>query len=122
MNVRKGYKVVSVLDSGLGSVFGSAYLNPIFRGFTTYEQYVWTHRKEGCGPLGVFNSLEDAQEFICRNTVCLYAPVKIFKVDYVISRSHRMWYSRSAVRFGHFPPGTVFANSVKLLEEVSYEV
>jgi hypothetical protein len=70
------------------------------------------------GPLAVFDTEQEAREF--KDSIDFYNTFRIFKCEYTKSKHKRLWvgYLPSRGKDSNFPPGTRFADSVTLLEEV----
>ena len=119
-----GYKIVSKINSkAFGPATKLALQSVRYRiGKTT------THDPEKAGPMAVFDSKENAIQFInaiyadCVTSETLY----ILKVSYVESNLRALWKRRyiSEYHLLQLPPGTFLAESVTPLEELpgSYEV
>ena len=115
----EGYKVVGALSDGLFS--------GVVNFTTLYQPNVWTWSRPTFGPISVFDSPENAQTFI--KVVNPPSP-DLFEADtfcafrclYRPSQARRFWYWHRGERLefdGPIPPGTLFANAVKLLELVT---
>ena len=119
-NDKVGYKVVKVKHSRHGACFVSAVAGQRFGGQqksgkeVVYIRYFRTFRPKSCGPLAVFDDLKSAKYFCTDSDI-------IFKCSYVPSSDNRLWvdyFDRSISKVVGLPPGTVFADSVVLLERV----
>jgi hypothetical protein len=108
-----GYKVV-VHNRNAGYVSCSS---PLQVRYTIGEP---TTRPPNCGPLAVFSNKKDAKHFIEYSTLgahlfrCLYTPSKSSSVWY---KGHSLIYTY-ALSPNKLPTGTIFADSVTLIEEV----
>ena len=113
LKIKKGYKLVYVGGHGL-------YSYTIWHGpyGIKYELNYWVERKEGNGPLAVFDSLEDAQSFIGAQNEVSWA---VYSCEYTPSKDKFLWFidkcGNTHIAHG-IPHGTRFADKVKLLERV----
>ena len=86
---------------------------------TDYKVGKWTKRPKGCGPLAVFDTYEQAKEFLGYYDDFLQR--EIYSCKYRRSTDTCFWYtgkhSFTSTSDG-IPDGTVFANRVKLLEQI----
>lgn len=123
--VREGYKVLRPRNKQLGSVVR-------FTGCKTrYRKGHVTKRKDGCGPLGVFNNLHDAMDFAGTFSTCMTGKIKlvIYEVEYTPSQDHMFWFlhrrwnDTNPFRICNLgilkvPEGTDFAEEVKVIKKV----
>jgi hypothetical protein len=101
-----GYKVVKWDDGGYISCCS---LKPI-----KYSQYFWVKPSERCGPLAVFQTKIQAEDFLSAQNV--YGTV--FRCKYIPSKTNILFYPGSLPKYrDQCPSGTRFANAVKLLKE-----
>ena len=109
---KEGYKIVS-RNSHSGKFFSlilrrSAWVQYKINKFVKY--------RNGCGPLAVFENLEDAKHFGDS-----YPQSPIFKCHYFSSRREFLRLAPRAPKSTCFPRGTMFATRVKLLEKIEEE-
>ena len=103
----KGYKVVyRDMDGTLKSTVSCTY--------TRYAVGEWARPKAADGPLAVFDNLGNALH---------YAGPKweVYECEYIPSQSQQLWHWGFYGRYEALcilPPGTQFANAVKLLKKV----
>jgi hypothetical protein len=121
--MKKGYKVVSV---SAGLLFSVAIPTPIGSRYIPDKQ---TFPVEGGGPLCIFESQKDAENFItnCKALVRHKIEVQIWECEYEPSQESHVWPTWCA--FGdHFttlnklPTGTKLAESVTLTNRVNLEI
>jgi len=78
---------------------------------------------KGNGPLCVFTDLEYVKPYIDEYlSYTIVDRCKIYKCSYIPSESTKLWYTGSFgfnEKVGFFPEGTVLADSVTLLEEIT---
>ena len=132
LNIKKGYKIVSISSrtEKLRSYVLSA-LSGTDEGCIEYEQNSWVSQPLYCGPLAVFETLDDAlrfsedQELRSLDTSEAYA---LWSCDYIPSQERTLWmpcyplFSRARkVQYNNFPlpPGTRFAQRVRLLNNIT---
>lgn len=131
----KGYKVVRVVNG--------EYLSACVGSFTYRLQYIlgkWTKPMLGFGPIALFSKIPDPA-YLCRSywetetdkENCVRFGLKLFYCDYVPAKYEFLWVPTSIddeapgntfsqngrwIRDELFPDDTVFANRIKLLQEV----
>ena len=118
-----GYKVVSVTSNGklLSWKAGGEYNRVGLFGNVEYTEGDWTLRVVGDGPLTVFDTLKNADDFRIFYGGFKY---KVFKVIYMPSKSNRLWYLGddeevySDDPYAQRPLGTQFADAILLMKEV----
>ena len=90
----------------------------------SYTPYKWTSPLPSCGPLAVFDNLDNAMAWVTR---CLYLPsiahYKLFTCEYRRSIAKSLWTTHQGTKFLevksiHLPYGTQCASAIKLLEEI----
>ncbi len=117
----KAYKLVKHENGVLQSLYSYA---P-----TYYEVGAKTNRREWCGALCCFDSVENAERFLKGSLLHITHTIKLFEVEYepYMGESMRGWdrknyqvYNKStnAVLDWIIPQGTVLAESVTLLKEL----
>ena len=104
--VKTGYKVVYFFKSELFSIFSHAEVKYIL------NQKVYP--KKGCGPLCVFDTLENAK----KSYLPFFCGFKVFKCNYKESKKKKIWNNRYKSSLKDLPSGTRLANWVELIEEV----
>lgn len=121
------YKIVA---SGADGEYQSCIMQKPNAGCHTYSVGEWTHRKPGkipgkrrrkFGPLTVFNTVENARRF-CTDTISMPVGSPIFKCHIRKSRVKSVWVCSghtSREKMTWLPYGTVLAEAVKLIEEVT---
>jgi len=74
----------------------------------------WTRRPNNCGPLALFDRLQDAEAFLDRESG--EPRLTIFLCEYVESDEHQLYteYGRAHI----VPYGTVFADEIKLIKRM----
>lgn len=113
-----GYKMVREIDGILESVCSPKKI--------LYNVNLWSVPKKSDGPLAVFYSFQEAENFIIRAMSYQPGKILIFKCLYVKDKSHDyVWSKRENCyqyiidKYNNLPPGTILAKKVKLLERVS---
>ena len=107
-NIRIGYK--AVLKHSLRSFAIPARVS------VKYEVNTWVSPCYGCGPLCVFDTLQDALHFVGKDD-----SISIYECIYEKSKQNKIYYISSG-EFSHkrplvkLPKGTVLANKVKLVK------
>jgi hypothetical protein len=107
-NIKIYYKVVR---SDMSSVIMNHHNGLI------YELNIRTFPKNGNGPCAVFNSFKTALYF----TDARFSPTRIFKCEIKKSKHKMLWYINvfnQKIICNYPPDGTVYADWVKLIEEV----
>jgi len=112
----KGYKVVRTFKTGkIISAYSDGHI-------VEYKIGEWVKRPDGCGPLAVFNTLENAKDFVFKGT---FGPTrKIFLCEYESSILNYLWcrytlQDKKMRREKHLLPiGTQLAERVMLIREV----
>ena len=102
--MKKGYKVVrkrtllSYIINGIGDVL-------------RYKVNKWIKPRKGCGPICIFNTIEDAKKFKRDNHT-------IYECLYERSPEHRVYNGNEGESIFHLPRGTILATKVKLLRRI----
>ncbi len=100
-------RMVSLIEDGRSAV-------------VDYKVDEWVNPRPGCGPLCIFDTSKNAEEFAwfqCGYATKVYS---IYKCEYIPSESNYAWTiegRRSTISY--FPAGTIFADKVMLLKDVS---
>jgi len=129
LNIKKGYKIVSI--SSMTEKLRSYALSGMDEGCIEYEQNCWVSQPLHCGPLAVFEALDDAllfakdQKLRSLHTSGAFA---LWSCDYIPSPERTLWmpyhplFSRTReVKYYNFPLayGTRFAQRVRLLNNIT---
>lgn len=123
---RKGYKIVMERGGELRSFIMDTLV---------YRRKKWISPAEGCGPLGVFDDLEDAKAFLFHEYPSVekseYTIPRLFECEYRPSDEEGFW-EASVDPLGNIipgekcpwdvPVGTKYAASVRLGREVCYDI
>jgi len=110
-----GYKVVRInfdYDLSYKSISQMGYAE------VSYHEKKEAVPEHGCGPLAVFDSLESAQNF-CKLTGLWPDHYRIWLCEYTPSDHKTLWNRFASSNL--FPLGTVLADSVTLLSEVTHD-
>ena len=116
-----GYKICMVKDgkyiSGLIPNFNGIMIR---NNSVEYKLNRCTKRNEGCGPLAVFDNIEDALSYPRRSAYDFKVNTKyvIFKCYYRESSDKMLWVNNKKVFKDYVPDGTAFADTVNLKEIV----
>ncbi len=116
-----GYKIVYRGEDGrLRSISWAWDSNPGYRRFTArrYSPAIFAHRNPDAGPLGLFCTEEDARAFMLKDASDGSERWELWTAAYVPAKDAKFW--PKGKRWGYMigPAGTVYADSVKLLELV----
>lgn len=120
--IKTGYKLTTKFIDGSETSLTNGYSSDVF-----YKKYHWTYPRANCGPLAVFDTLENAAreienfnkpEFGGAMTICHkceYIPaigeISLWVIDYTkISPIEEM------TKVVYLPRGTVLAAAVRLLD------
>ncbi len=97
----------------------------------TYYHDKWTIRPlledsltKACGPMAVFDTLENLKEFLKCDWVSYSIKIhRAYKCEYSPSKENRLWHRQFGMIYDrtNLPQGTVLADSVRLLEKVSLD-
>ena len=111
-----GYKVVQKIDRCLYS-FNFPCI-PTYR--SLYEIGHTAVRRPGYGPLALFASLLDARRFLSTFTGLVIGKSHVYRASYTPSKDTKLWVERPTgpSYSGEVPHGTIFADSITLLEEI----
>lgn len=113
--IKKGYKVVQLSRMNT-SFFRSARAKA---GAVLYDTNEWTHHKDFCGPLAVFESVADVLNFFKEYES---SADRVFNCEYVEDiTNNTLWQFEDVFdpSRGPIPKGTKFATKVKITEEIS---
>lgn len=116
----KGYKTVR---SGL---LKGSFLSISYGGIKLeYRLGVITNRPEGQGPLAVFDTLESALDFAksMGSDPADNSFLRIFLCEFSPSKDDKLWfnhYGEPVYNTRNLPQGTLFADSVSLIEEIRW--
>ena len=105
-NIKTGYKVVRE-DM-------TSYWTSISLGGIEYSLNKKVYPKSGCGPLCVFDNLDDAEYFVYYSG-CSY---KIFKCNYEESKEIMIWNNYCETPSSSLILGAKLANWIELTEEI----
>ena len=98
-------------------------------GRVLYPVNEWVEPKDDCGPLALFDVLEDALKFHDYMKSSIFPPLRLFKCEYEPSHETEIWHIltcnfngtwknvRSGTGLVKLPEGTVLASRVKLLKQ-----
>ena len=130
-NIKKGYKVVRRVDGWFGRILfysfryhykfcgnGNIITKEYLSGCIRYKLNKFVYPKSGNGPLAVFNSLIDAQEFVADHN---YFGLRIYTCEYEDTTEiidPKLFTKYDYLYISRCPPGTRLASKVKLLNEV----
>ena len=129
LNSKKGYKLVSI--SSRTEKLRSYALSGVDEGCIEYEQNSWVSQPLHCGPLTVFENLDDALQFAKDQklrSVFSSEAYALWSCDYIPSQERTLWmpcyppFSRARkVAYNSFllPRGTRFARRVRLLNNIT---
>ena len=129
LNIKKGYKIVSI--SSMTEKLRSYALSGMDEGCIEYEQNSWVSQPLYCGPLTVFENLDDALQFAKDQKLRILFSSEVFALwscDYIPSQERTLWmpcyppFSRARkVAYNSFilPHGTRFARRVRLLNNIT---
>ena len=108
---KKGIKVCRVELDGFKSAFNDGRV-------VDYKIGKWAKRPEKCGPLAVFDTVENAKGFIDSG----FDSKKFFRCKYKPSKETRLYktYKGGGVSEKEWalPYGTIFADKVKIIKEI----
>lgn len=113
--IAKGFKIVT---NELDALFSAIVHLEI--GSVEYKPNEWIHPNQGCGPLAVFNTMENLMKFVSF-FYGLIEPSEIWECEYEPSEKKRMYMNDKYERYltlGNAPEGTVLADKVKLTKKV----
>ena len=119
MNTKTGYKVVCTRDKKLQSF--SSVFDPRFS--VEYKLNEWVERPNGLtedgramyGPFAVFNNVGNAFNF---TRFEMEYNVAMYECEYAPSYDNCLWCPTGMVRMDTLPPGTRFADRVKLTRRI----
>lgn len=119
-----GYKIVSRRDGKLWSYTGGNDRVGKTR-WLEYAEGLTTSRQGNNGPLGVFKSIGTALQFT-GYVAHLFSSLGIFECEYTESEAKGFWYVDEAGKLQNLgdiwvPRGTVYADSVTLIRELTKE-
>jgi len=129
LNIKKGYKIVSI--SSRTEKLRSYVLSSANEGCIEYKQHHWVSQPLYCGPLAVFENLNHAMWFAENENLRGAHTSEMFALwscDYIPSQERTLWmpcyppFSRARkVQYNNFPlpPGTRFAQRVRLLNNIT---
>jgi len=129
LNIKKGYKIVSI--SSMTEKLRSYALSGMDEGCIEYEQNSWVSQPLHCGPLAVFEALDDALQFAKDQklrSLHTSGAFALWSCDYIPSQERTLWmpcyplFSRARkVAYNSFllPRGTRFAQRVRLLNNIT---
>ena len=129
LNIKKGYKIVRIQSET--EKLRSYVLSSANEGCIEYKQNCWVSQPLYCGPLAVFETLDDALRFAedeKLRSVFSSEAYALWSCDYIPSQERMLWrpynplYSRTRkVQYNNFPlpPGTRFAQRVRLLNNIT---
>lgn len=129
LNIKKGYKIVNI--NSRTEKLKSYTLSSTNMGCIEYKQNCWVSQPLHCGPLAVFENLDDALRFAESENLRSSHAFEMFALwscDYIPSPERRLWtmryspYSRARkVIYYRFPlpHGTRFARRVRLLNNIT---
>jgi len=128
LNIKKGYKLVGITRTGK---LRSYALSSIDEGCIEYEQNCWVSQPLHCGPLAVFNALDDALQFAKDQklrSLGIHRVFALWSCDYIPSPERTLWMTYKPlfsgtrkVQYNNFPLayGTRFAQRVRLLNNIT---
>lgn len=110
-----GYKVVSFNNL-------NEYFSVLSSTRTKYKVGIPTIRSLRCGPLTLFDSLENAHRFVSPRHTTAFS-MSIFECEYTQSTSKSLWIHHTRPDWveemtHNFPLGTLFADSITLTNKV----
>ena len=113
--IKTGYKIVQINSDGS---YGSCSLFSHVKGFTKYKLNKWVNHKKNCGPLAVFDFLNNVKFFIEENLII--GNIKTFECEYIESKLNSLFVYKSGENLECFatPHGTCYADRVKLIKEI----
>jgi len=100
-----GYKQFHVDKGILTSILGGHHTY-------TYKKGVWNHPKKGCGPFGVYSTLED-----CVDYGRLAPDEELWRVEYKVSEEDHFYSTKNPYGY-NADENTVFAAKLKLVEKI----
>ena len=108
-DIKTGYKVVRLNMN--------SFSKPFLFGGIKYKLNKKVFPKEGCGPLCIFDNLENIKEFFLsyNSTPINY---RVIKCNYEESEEKKVWNDFEEIFLQVLPSGTKLANWVELIEEV----
>ena len=110
--MKMGYKVARVLQDGTIISSRTAW----YKGSVVkYKIGEFVKPNNNCGPLAVFESLDNIKSFFDKNE--MNDDDKIFKCVYCESKYEKLW--NPSYELNTLPPGTKLACKVKLIKEVT---
>lgn len=112
MFFKHGYKIVDQNDRSFSTGAWGAEVD--------YKRNMLVGPRAGCGPLAVFNTLENVKEFLDRFG-WMPAMVRVYECTYVASEDTFLWKKNIPYNgFQDLPPGTRFASLVSLNRRLFY--
>ena len=127
-NIKTGYKIVLFLEEGTYHSCSFYYYLSKFNLHVEYSLNKKVYPKKGCGPLCVFDNLDDVKNFLIKEDVVLnildpnFFSFKLFKCNYEESNEIKVWrFSKKLispeVSLSKLSSGTRLASWVELIEE-----
>lgn len=127
LNIKKGYKIVSI--SSRTEKLRSYALSGMDEGCIEYKQNSWVSQPLYCGPLAVFEALDDALQFAKDQKLRILFSSEVFALwscDYIPSQERKLWMpcrragARKVAYNSFLPPhGTRFARRVRLQANIT---
>jgi len=112
--VEKGEYVMGTYETGFKVVKKQSLVSAIIQGKDCTLQYKvnkWIKSRKGCGPLCVFNTIENAKDFKWDNHT-------IYECLYEKSNEHKVYCGNEERSIFSLPQGTVLATKVKLIRRI----
>ena len=107
-NIKTGYKIICLNMA--------SFSRPFTYGGIEYKLNQKVYPRKGCGPLCVFDTLEDVKNF---SDFFIYDnAVRIFKCKYEESEEDKIWDYFHEISLSDLPYGTKLADWVELTEEI----
>jgi len=113
--IKKGYKICRWQSDT------AEYISAFGLGINTiYKMNEWTKRIKDCGPLAVFDNMENIEFFMGR--IVNFSPYFVFECEYKESETKELYYLNKGKKISYnnmnIPRGTKFADEVKLIKRV----